>query len=416
MGENLTLIIETDDGVVRRNIAPAMPLKDGVDRGLAAESAIRFAAALWGMPDFIFEPAHETSGSGVREVGDGILITSGTAVMIQSKSRLRPGGTPERESNWLTKNIVKGLKQGEGSIRFLTARPIAMENRRGRRVNIDGAALTWVSVVVIDHDDVPAGYTPPDLPDNAVVMLRRDWEFLFDQLRSARSVAGYLRRVVGENIELGTEPVRYHELALADLEVEPPAPPEWATSASITVSVPQAPLEPAGSLETNAHFLLRIIQEDIALSPAPAADELTRIDVLSRLDSIPVGSRTDLGERLQSYMSEAKHWSKETLITSARIYLPVEPGEFESPIVFMVASRLDDIARMVFRARFELLHHDYYTVSNLTELMTVAVLLTPGTTSGRAWDTTMLAARGDMDLDPAYVEFIRAQLDRTLRS
>lgn len=416
MREDLTLIIETEDGVVQRNIAPAMPLQDGVDRGFAAESAIRFAAALWGMPDFIFEPAHETAGSGVREVGDGILITSGTAIMIQSKSRHQPGGTAERESSWLTKNIVKGLKQGAGSIRFLAARPIAMENRRRRTVNLDGAALTWVSVVVIDHDDVPAGYVPPDLPDNAVVMLRRDWEFLFNQLRSARSVASYLRRVAGENIELGTEPVRYHELALADLEVKPPTAPEWATSASTTVSVPQAPLEPAGSRETNAHFLLRIIQEDIALSPAPSDDELTRIDVLSRLDSIPVASRTELGERLQSYMSEAKHWSKETLITSARIYLPVEPGEFESPIVFMVASRLDDLAHMVFRARFELLHYDFYAVSNLTDLMTVGVLLTPGTTSGRAWDTTMLAAKGDMDLDPAYVEFVRAQLDRTLRS
>ncbi|MBW9121914.1 hypothetical protein JNB63_17590 [Microbacterium trichothecenolyticum] len=416
MGEDLTLLIETDDGVVERNVVSAVPLPAGIDRGIAAETAIRFAAAVWGMPDFIFDPAHESSGSGVREVGDGILVTSGTAIMIQSKSRQQPSGSAERESNWLTKNIVKGLKQSAGSIRFLSARPIPMQNRRRRKVTIDGASLAWISVVIVDHDNVPEGYVPPDLEDDSVVMLRRDWEFLFNQLRSARSVAEYLRRISGENIELGTEPVRYHELALADLAVEPRAAPDWASSAAVTVSVPQAPLEPAGSLETSGHFLLRAIQEDIALSPAPSDDELIRIDVLSRLDSIPVASRTEFGQRLQSYMSEAKAWSKKTLITSTRIYLPVDPGPFESPIVFMVASRLDDLARMVFRARLELQHHDFFKITNSSDLMSVGVLLTPGTTSGRDWDTTMAAAKGDMDLDPEYVAAIRDQLAATLRS
>ncbi|MGC5171621.1 hypothetical protein ACLQ2Q_13325 [Microbacterium sp. DT81.1] len=53
MGEDLTLIIENDDGVVERRIVSAVPLPHGIERGVAAESAIRFAAALWGMPDFI---------------------------------------------------------------------------------------------------------------------------------------------------------------------------------------------------------------------------------------------------------------------------------------------------------------------------------------------------------------------------
>jgi len=415
MPDGITLFIETEEGVRRRTILPAVPLPPDLERGIAAENAIRAAAAIWGMPDFVFEPAHETSGSGVREVGDGILVTSGTAVMIQSKSRQQSGDLAERESNWLSKNISKGLKQGTGSIRFLATRPVTMRNRRGRTVSIDGAALTWISLVLVDHDDVPEDYVPPDLPGEAVVMMRRDWEFLFNQLRSARSVVGYLRRVAGERIPLGTEPVRYHELALADLEVEPAAAPEWTTSDATVSSVPLAPLEPAGSAATAAHFVLRTIQEDVALCAIPAGEELVRIDLLSRLDSVPVASRTELGERLQAYMTEAKTWPKQTLITSTRIYLPVTSGEHDSPIVFMIASRLDEMTQMVFRARVELQHHDFFAIADNDKLITVGVLLTPGTSSGREWDTTVIATSGALGLDEAYVGFIREQLSNSIR-
>lgn len=416
MSDRITLFIETEDGVRRRTILPAVPLPPEMERGIAAENAIRAAAAIWGMPDFIFEPAHETSGSGVREVGDGILITSGTAVMIQSKSREQSGDLEERESNWLTKNITKGLKQGAGSVRFLSTRPVAMRNRRGRTVTIDGTTLTWISLVLVDHDKVPDGYMPPDTPSNAVVMLRRDWEFLFNQLRSARSVVSYLRRVTGEKVALGTEPIRYHELALADLDVAPPSAPEWATRGATVSSVPLAPLDPAGTAATSAHFVLRTIQEDVALCSIPAEEELTRIELLSRLDSIPVASRSDLGERLQVYMSEAKTWSRRSLITSARIYLPIAGDEFDSPIVFMIASRLDEMAKMVFHARVELQHHDFFAIADMANLTTIGVLLTPGTTSGREWDTTFIAARGDLGLDGDYVDAIREQLTNTLRT
>ncbi|WP_404474130.1 hypothetical protein [Microbacterium aerolatum] len=415
MSDGITLFIETDEGVRQRTIQPALPLPADVERGIAAEDAIRAAAAIWGMPDFVFEPAHETSGSGVREVGDGVLITSGTAVMIQSKSRHQSSELAEREANWLTKNITKGFKQGAGSIRFLSTRPVAMRNRRGRTVTIDGTALTWVSLVLVDHDEVPEGYVPSDLPPDAVVMLRRDWEFLFHQLRSTRSVVGYLRRVAGESIALGTEPVRYHELALEDLNVEPVPTPQWVTPGATLSSVPQAPLDAAGVNATVAHFVLRTIQEDVAQCTVPAEEESVRIDLLSRLDSIPVASRSDLGERLLAYMTEARTWSKRSLITSTRIYLPVAGDEFDSPIVFMIASRLDDMTEMVFRARVELQHHDFLSVSANDDLITIGVLLTPGTSSGREWDTTFIAARGPLDLEDEYVDFIREQLTNTLR-
>lgn len=414
--DKLTLLIDTPDGLLHREVAAAAPLPEGVERGVAAEEAIRFAAALWGMPDFIFEPTHEASGSGVREVGDGILITSGVAVMIQSKARSGVGSTPEKERNWLDKNIAKGLRQAAGSIRRLRSRPVQMTNRRGRDVIIDGAALSWVSVVLVDHDSVPEGYVPPELPSDAVVMMRRDWEFLFNHLRSARWVAHYLSRIVGEPHTLGTEPVRYHELALEDLAAPEREVPQWATNAAVLMPMPSAPLEVASAKTTGAHLVLRSIQEDIALTPAPSARELDRIEVLSRLDGIPVAGRTDLGDRLRSYMAEAGTWSRRSLITSTRVYLPTQPGPFESPVVLMVASRLDEMTKMVFRARVELAHHDFMKDTGVGELLSVGVLLSPGRSGVREWDTTMVAVDGDLELDPKYVRHIRAQLDSTLRT
>ncbi|TDX74965.1 hypothetical protein EDF35_3941 [Rathayibacter sp. PhB151] len=316
----------------------------------------------------------------------------------------------------MNKHITKGLRQAAGSIRRLRTGPVKMTNRRGRDVTIDGAELRWVSVVLVDHDAVPEGYVPPKLPDDAVVMMRRDWEFLFNQLRSARWVAHYLSRVVGEAQQLGTEPVRYHELALEDLAVPEQEAPSWVTDAAALLPFPSAPLEVAGGESTDAHFALRTIQEDIAVTPVPPGKELDRIEVLSRLDGIPVAARTDLGARLRSYMAEAGTWSKQTLITSTRVYLPTRPGPFESPVVLMVASRLDEMTKMVFRARLQLAHHDFMQDTDVGELLSVGVLLTPRPRGERAWDTTMAATHGDLELDPEYVQAIRTQLDSTLRT
>ena len=82
----------------------------------------------------------------------------------------------------------------------------------------------------------------------------------------------------------------------------------------------------------------------------------------------------------------------------------------------MMASRFDETSQQVFRARVELQHHDYFAATAQEDLLTVGVLLTPGTSSGRAWDTTMVAAKGDQELDPEYVAFIRTQLDDSLRN
>lgn len=57
----------------------------------------------------------------------------------------------------------------------------------------------------------PEGVVPEvdESSNPTVVLLRRDWEFLFDQLKSTHAVCGYFERVPGDSIELGDEPMRY---------------------------------------------------------------------------------------------------------------------------------------------------------------------------------------------------------------
>lgn len=403
----VTLVIETNDGLIMRTIRGASLLAEDTPRGEAVESSSRQAAAKWGLPDFIFEPAHEQSGAGVREVSDGVLISGSMAAMIQVKSRLSASLDEERERGWLDKHIRKGHDQAAGSVRYLERKPVEMINRRDRAVLIDGKAFSWIKVVIVEHDDVPPDYVPPLPDDSSVVLLRRDWEFLFDHLRSTRFVLDYLQRVIGAPLTLGDEPVRYHELALADLDVPPKPPPAWQLPEAKSVSAPRAPLAPAGAVETRGHTLLRIVQEDIALSSFPATEELRRIEALSHLDNIPLPHRAELGTTLLSFMEKSFSYSMEGLRTDARIILPND--EMGGPILFMAASELSDLSRLVFRCRFELMHHDYRVASG-RECMSVGVLLTGRTMRDRGWDTTMLATAGDLDLDPEYISAIRTNL------
>ena len=55
----ITIEVETPHGSFLRTIRPATLIPEGVDRGPAAEAATRGAAAIYGMPDFVFHPAVE---------------------------------------------------------------------------------------------------------------------------------------------------------------------------------------------------------------------------------------------------------------------------------------------------------------------------------------------------------------------
>jgi hypothetical protein len=297
------LIFATSERVLARGIPASRPLRRDMAQGYAAELATHDAATVWGLPDFVFTAAEPRTGPGARELGDGLLVVGELGIVLQVKSREHRSGDPAREAKWLEKKTAQALRQGAGTIRRLRMAPAKLTNRRGRTIELDARQMRWLTVVVLDHDDPPPHTAPPtDL--NAVVLLRRDWQFLFDQLKSTHAVADYCRRVAGEAIELGDEPTRYHELADADARARPGRLDAKLIGAGTQVSKPMLPLAPAASEDLEAHLLVRHIFEAIARSPPKEFDEVDRLRVLAELDRLPVSHRAGVGRFLLDAMDE----------------------------------------------------------------------------------------------------------------
>lgn len=295
----LTLIIDTPQGPFARRVEHALPLPPGKDDGIGIEEAAQRAAATWGLPDFVYGSIMLELGSGRRELGDRLLIVGRQAAVVQIKSRQGALRDADGERSWICKNTDKATRQAKGTVRNLKAAPADFVNGRGRQLAVDGNAFRWIAVVVVDHPDPPDHTTVTadagDLP--AVCLLRRDWDFLFDQLRSTRAVLNYLFRVAAMPARaLGDEPVRYYELAAADLA----APADlydttWLGSAAVTRSCPTLPLEPLGIAQHRAHVVIRVICEDIAASPLTDAGEHERLQALADIDALPVALRSEWG-------------------------------------------------------------------------------------------------------------------------
>jgi hypothetical protein len=126
-----------------------------------------------------------------------------------------------------------------------------MTNGRDRSITVDGPNVQWVCVVVIDHPDPSTDFVVPELTARlpVVVPLRRDWEFLFNQLRSTYAVVGYLHRVDGSTKHLGEEPTRYYELAAADAAA-PTATVDTPKQWGVPRTVPLLPSALAGMTTT----------------------------------------------------------------------------------------------------------------------------------------------------------------------
>jgi hypothetical protein len=212
---------------------------------MAAEHATRSAVARWGLPDFVYRPVVRRLGSGTRELGDVLLLVGHRALVVQVKSRHTVREDEAREESWIRKNAAQALRQAHGTVRSLQGTPHEMVNLRNRETLIDKRLLEWLAVIVIDHPNVPEaitiGNSYSDLP--AVFLLRRDWEFLFDQLRSTHAVVEYLHRAATDNssVSLGDEPVRYYTLAQADAEA-PPSGEIAPSPGGRRVSAPLLPL------------------------------------------------------------------------------------------------------------------------------------------------------------------------------
>jgi hypothetical protein len=405
------LVVETPNGLYTRRIPDASPLVSGLEQGVAAEHATQSAVARWGLPDFVYRSVVRRLGSGTRELGDALLLVGRRAVVVQVKSRHAAGKNKAREESWIRKNAARALRQAHGTIRSLRTTPHEMVNLRNREIRIEGRLLEWLAVIVIDHPDAPEEITVsnphPELP--GIVLLRRDWEFLFDQLRSTHAVVAYLHRAAADDhsISLGEEPARYYMLAQADAEA-PPSGGVVFSPGGRPVSAPLLPLAPAGHDDTHAHMLLRAIMEDVAITPIP--EEITEHDrllVLAELDEMPVAHRTELGQTLFEMMRIVAEAPQDMIVWRFR---RIRAARGKPHLMFGVCNREhDELINEAFIQFVMLRHHEFGEDlgGNVDDLHSVGILLTPRPRSSRPWDTTMVHVSGDLGLTPSEVNQIR---------
>ncbi len=395
---SLVLEVETPDGVFLRPIMPASLLPHDLDHGGAAEDATRNAAAFWGLPDFVFRSAVRARSRGNRELGDAILVAGDRGASVQVKARQALSEKDARERSWLDKKVREGLSQATGTIRSLTSAPTTtLVNERGREVAISTAGKTWLKVVVLDHPGI-SEYVPAG---GAVVLLRRDWEFLFQQVKSTYAVLEYIQRVSSmPPVLLGEEPVRYYQLAAADAAApQGQGDPRLTALGSNPTSVPLLPQKPAGHGEDRYHVVVRIVLEDIAITGS--VDETARLDVLAAIDSLPVAYRAELGEDILRWMGEVAAvpdpghtWRFRNIPWPGRPYL-----------LFGAATRFSEPIQAMFGDYVSLRHQQQIELMpERAEMLSVGVLLTPRHDGYRPWDTTTAATRGDQGFDPRFRE------------
>ncbi|MFC7619380.1 hypothetical protein [Microlunatus sp. GCM10028923] len=388
--------------ILGREIADASDLLGDSPDGAAVEEATRATAGRWGLPDFVLRPKIFQKGSGIRELGDGTIISGPRGITIQVKARANADDSPDRAENWLRKNAARGLRQARGTVRSTLIDPsVELTNLRGRPITLRGSTISWVPVVVLDHPNPPLDLSlERDGMGPSVVILRRDWEFLWNQLRSASALVDYIHRVAGDEdpLELGAETHRYFELAHRDPTAQPTPPPDWALETNVApTSLPLLPRDPAASSDEFGHAIFHRILEDIA-STDFTGDESERIDVLSRIDRVAVASRASLGRLLLRRLTVCAEAAPEVHRMEHRI-IYMENGDLQ--VAFTTMSQLTGYHQQIYRTW---LLHRRQTFLERTATKgpiypwTVGVLLTPRAHGGRPWDTTVMASNGP----PAY--------------
>ncbi|WP_328333051.1 hypothetical protein OHA70_15565 [Kribbella sp. NBC_00382] len=403
----LTYLALRDGRIVGREIPDAEALPPGEEYGTQVERATRAVAGRWGLPDFVLRPKVVPKGSGRREIGDGTIVSGfrGIALQVKARSSATPD-TPERARSWLLKNAGVGLRQARGTIRStFRAGDVTLDNLRGRPVRLDGKRVEWVAVVVLDHPNPPREVVPPkDADGPSVVMLRRDWEFLWNQLRSASAVVDYIHRVSGEDdpAELGSETNRYFDLANKDLHVLPSRLPDWMNDGGADpVNVPLLPTDPTSASDELGFRVFQRILEDIAGTDF-TGDETDRVQILSHIDRVAVATRAELGRLLLRRLITCGNAPPGTLRVEHRL-LYVDQGELH--LSFTCMGTLTGYYQEMFRSWLLHRRQRFLAKSNALGPMwpwSVGVLLTPRpSTNGRLWDTTMIATNGPPEFDNA---------------
>lgn len=390
--DTVSIEVTTAQGTFLRTVRPAAILPDGVERGPVAEAAIRGAAALYGLPDFVFHPATERRGAGVREIGDAIIVAGHRGLSLQVKARQDVTDDPSRERAWLERRANEGSRQATGTIRRLrNPGATRLENLRGDVVSIIGRDIEWAPVVVLDHPGVP----DTTLGGDVVVLSRRDWEFLFEQLQSTVAVVDYIHRVRSlEPTRFNLEAVRYYELAQADAATTPAeVDPAFIALGARNESAPMLPLPPAEPAN-----LIRWVLEDIAavrVGDLTEAQVRYRLKMLATIDSAPIGTREQMAntilewfERVQEAPPEAFWWRLRNYIYFGRMHLLIAVTNQTHPVVGEAFGQLIRL-RHVERGERSMAE---------AELTTVGVLLQPRHDGQLPWDTIAGMVEGPIDL------------------
>jgi hypothetical protein len=395
------MLVQAGNTVYGRPIPPAILLDPSQRQGAAAEDAAIVAASMWGLPDFVFRAQVVAKGSGRRELGDATIITGSKAVAVQVKSREGELKDDAAEARWLTKKAHQGARQAAGTVRALRASPAELTNGRGRTVTCCGDRLTWMGVVILDHaappEDVPAPTFDVGVP--VVAMLRRDWDFLFDHLRSVSAVVDYLHRITGEPpVAIGDEPIRYFELAHADEHAPPRAAPAWIEQiGAMHTARPILPKAPASAEDASGHAIFRVLLEDIAESEF-TGEEQHRLEMLAKLDRFSVADRANLGRLLMERLDAAANVEAGNTRWEHRLIVQDDNGLH---LFFSVGSHLTPTHREIYKGWVLLRRHEFIEMTGADKSLpwTVAVLLTPRYDGYRAWDTTLIATCDDTSLD-----------------
>ena len=403
----MTYLALRDGWVVGREIPAAEALPPGEAYGIEVESAVRAAAGRWGLPDFVLRPRVVAKGNGRREVGDGTILSGSRGIALQVKARCSATpDTPERARSWLLKNGAAGLRQARGTIRStLRSGDIPLDNLRGRPIRVAGNWVEWVPVVVLDHPNPPQGVFPArDAGGPSVIILRRDWEFLWTQLRSASAIVEYIHRVSAEDepVELGSETHRYFDLANKDLHAPPSHLPDWMDDARAhAASGPLLPKDPASAGDELGFRVFQRILEDIAGTDF-TGDETERVQVLSYIDRVAVTARADLGRLLLRRLITCGDAPVGELRVEHRI-LYIDQGELH--LSFTCMGMLTGYYHEMFRTWLLHRRQRFLAASNAKGPIwpwSVGVLLTPRPSGGeRLWDTTVIATNGPPEFEDA---------------
>ena len=323
-------------------------------------------------------------------------------VVLQTKCRTAPGSNVDRERRWIRSAVNDAARQAAGTLRTLRSAPQTMTSLRGVPHEIVADRFDWLSVIIIDHDTPPPDLiVDPSTKHPAIVLLKSDWDFLFNHLRSTFAVVRYLRHAVQfEAIELGTEWIRYGHFAFeASLEPESTIDPRLLIKGAVPYHSPLLSLTPATEDDGTAQAFYRMILDEVALimmsDPDLGAD--ARLDVLAELDALPVSMRSAVARYILDSITELSEEIPEGVKWLTRTIRGTADG---TQLMYGACSMQFEGYRDFLQSRLIFRHHDLRAEAGPENCQaTLAIILTPRRDGTRPWDVTICRIAGEVEID-----------------